>query len=336
MKYKCKKGEKQHKVCKEYDMDICSDCPHGAKENSIEEDIKIVDNFVTYFNRNIQNGYKADLTVLGEEIEAIEHILSDYKRVLKENERYKKSDYETICLENNELREITDRIQSEYKDLLKDNFKLKNELETKRKEYQETYEDIREELGELKKENEELNNRCRNLDKEAQAYLEELAGDNTLIRRTIKQLQEENEECKLDVQDYLKQAQENAEMYRKAQKKIQDLKAENEELKNNTRKNENELEFDIDCDWIALQKMLDESEKSNEYISYKNEKWIKEKYCIPVQKIKDKIEELNSRIEKYREYVEQGIETDIEWVDNVADRETVKVLQELLEGKNKQ
>ena len=82
--------------------------------------------------------------------------LSDYKRVLKENERYKKSDYETICLENNELREITDRIQSEYKDLLKDNFKLKNELETKRKEYQETYEDIREELGELKKENEEL------------------------------------------------------------------------------------------------------------------------------------------------------------------------------------
>ena len=48
-------------------------------------------------------------------------------------------------------------------------------------------------------------------------------------------------------------------------------------------------------------------------------------------KIKDKIKELNSRIEKYREYVEQGIETDVEWVDNVADRETVKVLQELLE-----
>lgn len=64
---------------------------------------------------------------------------------------------------------------------------------------------------------------------------------------------------------------------------------ENEELKNNTRKNENELEFDIDCDWIALQKILDESEKSNEYISYKNEKWIKEKYCIPVQKVKEKI-----------------------------------------------
>lgn len=91
------------------------------------------------------------------ENKAIENILSAYKRVLKENERYKKSDYETICLENNELREITDRIQSEYKDLLKDNFKLKNELETKRKEYQKTYKDVREELKELRKENEELN-----------------------------------------------------------------------------------------------------------------------------------------------------------------------------------
>ena len=40
--------------------------------------------------------------------------------------------------------------------------------------------------------------------------------------------------------------------------------------------------------------------------------------------------ELNSRIEIYWKYVQQGIETDVEWVDNVADRETVKVLQELL------
>nr|DAT86533.1 MAG TPA: hypothetical protein [Caudoviricetes sp.] len=71
---------------------------------------------------------------------------------------------------------------------------------------------------------------------------------------------------------------------------IEKLQKENEELKNNIRKNENELEFDVNCDWIALQKILDESEKSNEYISYKDEKWIKEKYCIPVQKIKDKIE----------------------------------------------
>ena len=49
-------------------------------ENSIEEYIKIINNFITYFNKNIQNGNKADLTVLGEEINALEHILSDYKR----------------------------------------------------------------------------------------------------------------------------------------------------------------------------------------------------------------------------------------------------------------
>ena len=63
-----------------------NDIKVGSIGNSIEKDIKIINNFITYFNKNIQNGNKADLTVLGEEINAIEHILSDYKRVLKENE----------------------------------------------------------------------------------------------------------------------------------------------------------------------------------------------------------------------------------------------------------
>jgi hypothetical protein len=49
--------------------------------------------------------------------------------------------------------------------------------------------------------------------------------------------------------------------------------------------------------------------------------------------IKEKIEEVNKRIEKYREYTEQGIETDVEWVDNVADRQIIQILKELLEGK---
>lgn len=124
------------------------------EENSREDRINNAYCFLNSMHSDFRTGlyYKEDL-------ENLEHILSDYKRVLKENERYKKSDYETICLENNELREITDRIQSEYKDLLKDKFKLKNELETKRKEYQETYKDVREELKELRKENEELNNK---------------------------------------------------------------------------------------------------------------------------------------------------------------------------------
>lgn len=90
-----------------------------------------------------------------------------------------------------------------------------------------------------------------------------------------------------------------------------------------TELDENELEFDIDCDWIALQKMLDESEKSNEYISYKNEKWIKEKYCIPIQKVKDKIEELKKKVEELTDDKGYWGGSDL--------LEQIKVLQELLE-----
>lgn len=225
-------------------------------ENSIEEDIKIVEKLINTMksDRELFNE-KTDKEIYTFFINALEHILSDYKRVLKENEI---------------LKEEKEQAWEEWNNLEQGSYGTEQKL--------------KQQIKELRKENEELNNRCRNLDKEAQAYLEELAGDNTLTRRTIKQLQEENEE-----------------------------------LKNNTRKNENELEFDIDCDWIALQKMLDESEKSNEYISYKNEKWIKEKYCIPIQKIKDKIEELNKKVKDY-----QCVENRI----NLYQR---KVLQELLE-----
>lgn len=74
---------------------------------------------------------------------------------------------------------------------------------------------------------------------------------------------------------------------------------ENEELKNNTRKNEqNSLEFDVDGDWAELKKILNKSRKTNEYIMYNDEKWIKEKYCIPIQKVKDIIKELNIDIER--------------------------------------
>lgn len=77
------------------------------------------------------------------------------------------------------------------------------------------------------------------------------------------------------------------------------LQKENEELKNNTRKNEqNSLEFDVDGDWAELKKILNKSRKTNEYIMYNGEKWIKEKYCIPIQKVKDIIKKLNIDIER--------------------------------------
>ncbi|HJJ14172.1 MAG TPA: hypothetical protein OIM42_04865 [Clostridiaceae bacterium] len=54
--------------------------------NSIEEDMKILEGMIE--NANIENMDMNDCFG-GEHIEAIEHILSDYKRVLKENEEIK-------------------------------------------------------------------------------------------------------------------------------------------------------------------------------------------------------------------------------------------------------
>lgn len=106
---------------------------------------------------------------------------------------------------------------------------------------------------------------------------------------------------------------------------IEKLQKENEKLKNNTIKNENELEVGIDCNWDALQKVLDEAEKTNEYIIYDNEKWIKEKYCIPVQKIKDKMKYLDNQQRQWLEDREL----------KASDSEIIfarDILQQLLEG----
>ena len=115
----------------------------------------------------------------------------------------------------------------------------------------------------------------------------------------------------------------------KYEEHIAKLQKENEELKNNTRKNENELEFDVDCDWIALQKILDKSEKSNEYISYKNEKWINEKYCIPIQKIKNK---MKKEIET-NEHIILGGRRNGKTLEYGKRLGRIEMCQELLEGR---
>ena len=69
-------------------------------ENSIEEDIKILEEMIE--NANIENMDMNDCFG-GEHIEAIEHILSDYKRVLKENEQ--------LRTEVNSLKEDNERYQ---------------------------------------------------------------------------------------------------------------------------------------------------------------------------------------------------------------------------------
>ena len=64
------------------------------KENSTEKDEEILNNIKAYMQENIDNGcHKFVYNDLGYDekcvdvINAIEHILSDYKRVLQENEQ---------------------------------------------------------------------------------------------------------------------------------------------------------------------------------------------------------------------------------------------------------
>lgn len=90
------------------------------KENSIEKDEKILNNMKIYMQENIEKGFhKFIYNDLGNDekcidvINAIEHILSDYKRVLKENEYIR-----------NEL----DKQQTTINKYAKENEKLKNKL----------------------------------------------------------------------------------------------------------------------------------------------------------------------------------------------------------------
>ena len=110
---------------------------------------------------------------------------------------------------------------------------------------------------------------------------------------------------------------------------IEKLQKENEKLKK-------EIERQKDINTVINEKGLDKNyEKALEKTMTKFLKNNIANDFISKQTVKDKIEELNSRIEIYRKYEEQGIETNVEWVDNVADRETVKVLQELIEEREK-
>lgn len=89
---------------------------------------------------------------------------------------------------------------------------------------------------------------------------------------------------------------------------------ENEELKNNGPIDENEFELAVDCDYDRLKRLIDTADKSEEFILYNNEKWIKEKYSVPTEKIKDKIEELENA----------------NWYCKSVKNQTIRALKELL------
>nr|DAL05993.1 MAG TPA: hypothetical protein [Caudoviricetes sp.] len=88
------------------------------KENSIGEDIKIIEDFI--LKTDVDYSEYNEQIVGDISYQAIQHILSDYKRVLKENEElqeeFKQIDHECERLEEKEVRLIKEN--EYYKDLI--------------------------------------------------------------------------------------------------------------------------------------------------------------------------------------------------------------------------
>ena len=94
------------------------------KENSIEEDIKMLEKLDYLLDDVYSTGLVND-EERNKYQYAIEHILSDYKRVLKENEELKADNYElnnriTDLLENIPIQKIKDKIEY-LKDYIEEN-----------------------------------------------------------------------------------------------------------------------------------------------------------------------------------------------------------------------
>lgn len=92
------------------------------KENNIEEDIKILENMndgYTFKDCDICNNYNEKTKQCDKhkcmELQAIEHILSDYKKLQKENEQLHKFILEGITIENSPF-------QNYQLDILRENF----------------------------------------------------------------------------------------------------------------------------------------------------------------------------------------------------------------------
>lgn len=86
------------------------------KENSIEEDIARIAKLIT---TKFSNDYSID----NKDKEAIDHILSAYKRVLKENEELKKDYYNVI----NKIENKIDRFDYEFEKAKRQNNKDKSD-----------------------------------------------------------------------------------------------------------------------------------------------------------------------------------------------------------------
>ena len=163
------------------------------KENSIKEDIIILEQLIIANENCIKNAKNKDnpfVNVWKIQNIAIEHILSDYKRVLKENEELKQdkiNNYRMIALAQNEA--------LGYMQGYEDGKKLKTSAIASIVENQQYYiikkqmEKYEEHIKRLQKENEELKNAVNVVNKEKadwiRAYQEEKDKQFELLRSNI-------------------------------------------------------------------------------------------------------------------------------------------------------
>ena len=134
-----------------------SDTNVGSIGNSIEEDIKIVEKLINTMksDRELFNE-KTDKEIYTFFINALEHILSDYKRVLKENEILKE-EKEQAWEEWNNLEQgsygTEQKLKQQIKELRKENEELKNKLNLKQFDVNIVYNDHLEKLDEYERNN---------------------------------------------------------------------------------------------------------------------------------------------------------------------------------------
>ena len=106
------------------------------KENSIEEDIKDIEKYISCTSKRENFSHDTDWNWNKDLANKIEHILSDYKRTLKENEILKK-EKEQAWEEWNNLEqgsyETEQKLKQQIKKLQKENEELKNQEATARR-----------------------------------------------------------------------------------------------------------------------------------------------------------------------------------------------------------
>lgn len=123
-------------------------------ENSIKEDIKILEELRTHGYAMLLMKYEDRIKTNRKIDQALEHIVSDYKKVLKENEILKE-EKEQAWEEWNNLEQgsygTEQKLKQQIKELRKENEELKNKLNLKQFDVNIVYNDYLEKLNEYER-----------------------------------------------------------------------------------------------------------------------------------------------------------------------------------------